>query len=59
MCFQYSCGVKMAESQGVETFPLPPMQYAGLYTDENVAKGKAPKPPLAVPVCQFLTRWEY
>lgn len=25
--------------------PLPPMQYVKLYTDENVKKGRAPKPP--------------
>lgn len=25
--------------------PLPPMQYVNLYTDENVKKGRAPKPP--------------
>ncbi|XP_052076925.1 mediator of RNA polymerase II transcription subunit 7-like [Mytilus californianus] len=35
----------MAESQGVSAFPLPPMQYVHLYTDENVKKGRAPPPP--------------
>jgi len=30
--------------------PLPPMQYVNLYTDENVKKGRAPKPPPPVKV---------
>jgi len=35
-------------SQGVSSFPLPPTQYFSLYTDENVRKGKAPKPPAPI-----------
>lgn len=27
------------------SFPLPPLQYVNLYTDENVLKGRAPPPP--------------
>ncbi|KAK2188438.1 hypothetical protein NP493_132g05021 [Ridgeia piscesae] len=36
----------MAEGQqGVSSMPLPPMQYVSLYTDENIRRGRAPKPP--------------
>ncbi|XP_067661334.1 mediator of RNA polymerase II transcription subunit 7-like [Haliotis asinina] len=35
----------MAENQGVSAFPLPPMQYAVIYTDENMKKGRTPHPP--------------
>lgn len=35
----------MAENQQVSAFPLPPMQYVSLYTDENVKRGRAPAPP--------------
>ncbi|XP_064637157.1 mediator of RNA polymerase II transcription subunit 7-like [Lineus longissimus] len=36
----------MAEGQaGVSSLPLPPMQYVNLYTDENIKKMRAPRPP--------------
>jgi len=38
------------EARGVSSMPLPPMQYVTLYTDENVKKGRAPKPPPPVKV---------
>jgi len=38
------------EARGVSSMPLPPMQYVSLYTDENVKKGRAPKPPPPVKV---------
>jgi len=38
------------EARGVSSMPLPPMQYVNLYSDENVKKGRAPKPPPPVKV---------
>ncbi|KAK6173581.1 hypothetical protein SNE40_017003 [Patella caerulea] len=35
----------MTENQGVSAFPLPPMQYANMYSDENIKRGRAPPPP--------------
>ncbi|XP_062908698.1 mediator of RNA polymerase II transcription subunit 7 [Mobula hypostoma] len=35
----------MAEPQQVSSLPLPPAQYYKEYTDDNVRKGFAPKPP--------------
>ncbi|KAK3563831.1 hypothetical protein QTP86_002744 [Hemibagrus guttatus] len=35
----------MGEPQQVSALPLPPMQYFKEYTDDNVRKGLAPKPP--------------
>lgn len=35
----------MGEPQQVSALPLPPMQYIKEYTDENLRKGLAPKPP--------------
>ncbi|XP_066505412.1 mediator of RNA polymerase II transcription subunit 7 [Hoplias malabaricus] len=35
----------MGEPQQVSALPMPPMQYIKEYTDENVRKGLAPKPP--------------
>ncbi|XP_054262774.1 mediator of RNA polymerase II transcription subunit 7 [Macrosteles quadrilineatus] len=32
----------------VSSLPLPPMQYINLYTDENIKRGRAPKPPLPI-----------
>ncbi|XP_057339635.1 mediator of RNA polymerase II transcription subunit 7 [Microplitis mediator] len=29
----------------VSSLPLPPLQYINLYTDENVRRGRAPRPP--------------
>jgi hypothetical protein len=29
----------------VSSLPLPPVQYINLYTDENIKRGRAPKPP--------------
>ncbi|XP_063989258.1 mediator of RNA polymerase II transcription subunit 7 [Diachasmimorpha longicaudata] len=34
-----------AESVQVSSLPLPPIQYINLYTDENVRRGRAPRPP--------------
>ncbi|EDO36994.1 predicted protein [Nematostella vectensis] len=34
-----------AANEGVSPFPLPPIQYSKLYTDENIAQGNAPEPP--------------
>ncbi|XP_002734039.1 mediator of RNA polymerase II transcription subunit 7-like [Saccoglossus kowalevskii] len=36
------------ENQGVSSLPLPPMQYINNYTDENIASGTTPKPPLPI-----------
>lgn len=33
------------EEQAVSSFPNPPALFYKLYTDENVSKGIAPKPP--------------
>ena len=41
------------EARGVSSMPLPPMQYVNLYTDENVKKGRAPKPPPPVKVISY------
>ncbi|XP_043925273.1 mediator of RNA polymerase II transcription subunit 7 [Protopterus annectens] len=41
----------MSEPQQVSALPLPPMQYVKEYTDENVRKGQAPKPPPPVKDC--------
>ncbi|XP_069510040.1 mediator of RNA polymerase II transcription subunit 7 [Ambystoma mexicanum] len=38
----------MGEPQQVSALPLPPMQYIKEYTDENLRRGLAPKPPLPV-----------
>lgn len=35
----------MTEGHQVSSLPLPPLQYANLYTDENVQRGRAPQPP--------------
>lgn len=37
----------MASSDAIQvsSLPLPPVQYIGLYTDENVRRGRAPRPP--------------
>lgn len=32
----------------VSSLPLPPMQYISNYTDENVRRGRAPRPPLPI-----------
>ena len=33
------------EAIQVSSLPLPPNQYVSLYTDENVRRGRAPRPP--------------
>lgn len=33
------------EAIQVSSLPLPPVQYINLYTDENVKRNRAPKPP--------------
>ncbi|XP_061582369.1 mediator of RNA polymerase II transcription subunit 7 [Cololabis saira] len=38
----------MTESQQVSALPPPPMQYIKEYTDENIRKGLAPKPPAPI-----------
>ena len=36
----------MAEqAEGVSTYPLPPMKYYKIYTDDNVSTGHVPAPP--------------
>nr|CAG4638767.1 EOG090X0EJA [Cyclestheria hislopi] len=35
----------MSESAQVSSLPLPPMQYVSLYSEENIKRGRAPKPP--------------
>lgn len=35
----------MSDQQGVSSFPLPPMQYINLYTDDHIKRGRAPQPP--------------
>ena len=37
----------MASSDAIQvtSFPLPPVQYINLYTDENVRQNSAPRPP--------------
>lgn len=40
----------MGDNQGVSAYPLPPMQYVNLYTDENVKKGRTPQPPPIIQV---------
>lgn len=34
-----------ADTMQVSSLPLPPAQYINLYTDENIRKNRAPKPP--------------
>lgn len=36
------------EATQVSSLPLPPVQYINLYTDENVRRGRAPRPPPAI-----------
>lgn len=36
------------EAIQVSSLPLPPVQYINLYTDENVRRGRAPRPPLPI-----------
>ncbi|XP_064085191.1 mediator of RNA polymerase II transcription subunit 7-like [Macrobrachium nipponense] len=36
------------ESTSTSTWPLPPTQYINHYTDENIRRGRAPKPPLPI-----------
>ncbi|KAM6924136.1 mediator of RNA polymerase II transcription subunit 7 [Xenentodon cancila] len=38
----------MSEPQQVSALPPPPMQYIKEYTDENIRKGLAPKPPAPI-----------
>lgn len=35
----------MSETAQVSSLPLPPMQYVNLFNDENVKRGRTPKPP--------------
>ena len=35
----------MSETTQVSSLPLPPMQYVSLFSDENVKRGRIPKPP--------------
>ncbi|XP_039291189.1 mediator of RNA polymerase II transcription subunit 7 [Nilaparvata lugens] len=34
-----------AETSQVSSLPLPPVQYVSNYTDENIRRGRAPRPP--------------
>merc|ERR1712063_43692 len=36
---------KMAETSQVSSFPLPPMQYVSLFSEENMKRGRTPRPP--------------
>lgn len=46
----------MGENQGVSAYPLPPLQYVNMYSDDNIKKGKAPPPPPPIQVsCLLLT----
>lgn len=36
------------EATQVMSLPLPPLHYINLYTDENIRKNRAPKPPTAI-----------
>ncbi|OCT88138.1 hypothetical protein XELAEV_18016771mg [Xenopus laevis] len=38
----------MGEPQQVSALPIPPMQYIKEYTDENIRKSLAPKPPVPI-----------
>lgn len=40
----------MSEQQGVSSFPLPPMQYISLYTDDHIKRGRVPQPPPPIQV---------
>lgn len=44
----------MGESQQVSALPPPPMQYVKEYTDENIRKGLAPKPPPPIRDCYMM-----
>lgn len=37
----------MANSEAIQvsSLPLPPMQYVNLYTDDQIRRSRAPKPP--------------
>nr|CAG4648916.1 EOG090X0EJA [Polyphemus pediculus] len=35
----------MSETAQVSSLPLPPMQYVNLFNDENVKRGRTPRPP--------------
>lgn len=34
-----------SETAQVSSLPLPPMQYISHYTDENIRRGRTPRPP--------------
>lgn len=34
-----------ADTVQVSSLPLPPMQYINQYTDDNIRRGRAPRPP--------------
>ncbi|CAG0879596.1 unnamed protein product [Darwinula stevensoni] len=36
---------EQTSSSQVSSLPLPPMQYVNLFTEENIKRGRAPKPP--------------
>nr|CAG4635097.1 EOG090X0EJA [Alona affinis] len=38
----------MTETAQVSSLPLPPMQYVTLFTDENVKRGRTPRPPVPI-----------
>lgn len=47
----------MTDSQGVSAFPLPPMQYVNLYTDDNIKKGRTPPPPPVLQVSHIYSMY--
>ena len=49
----------MAENaQQVSSLPSPPMQYANLYSDENIKRGRAPPPPPPIKVSE-MSAWSF
>ena len=38
----------MSDTAQVSSMPLPPMQYVNLFTEENVKRGRTPRPPPAI-----------
>lgn len=51
LCIHYFRGSKMAAGDAqVSALPLPPMQYVSLFSEENIRRGRAPKPPPPIKV---------